>query len=237
MRQFVFLIVCIAARASAHDFWIEPSTFRPAKGQTFTARLVVGQNFAGDPIPRSAQLIDSFIVRDASGQRPVNGFENQDPAGYLRFDRPGVAIIGYRSKANLLELSAEKFNEFVQQEGLRVAPAKAPHREHFFRYAKALVGSGGGDFAKPLGYRLEIVPETLSPLRARLLYEGKPLADVLVTAIRRGNPESRFSARTDSAGRVVFPLPEGVWLVKAVHLVAQPGSDWESLWASLTFER
>ena len=33
--------------------------------------------------------------------------------------------------------------------------------------------------------------------------------------------------------------PPGVWLVKAVHMVPAPaasGADWESLWASLTFE-
>jgi len=35
-----------------------------------------------------------------------------------------------------------------------------------------------------------------------------------------------------------LPRP-GVWLVKVVHMVPAPkdtGADWESLWASLTFE-
>ncbi len=238
MRRLAFLIACLAVRAAAHDFWIEPSTFRPAVGETFTARLLVGQDFAGDPIPRSSQLIDSFVIRDASGQRPVNGFENQDPAGYLRIDRPGVAVIGYRSKPYPLELSAEKFNEFLRQEGLDGIPeSNKPHRERFTRYAKAMIGSG--TFSQPLGFRLEIVPLQSAPLRLLILFEGKSLPGALVTAIHRDG--SRLSARSDRNGRVVFSLPKsGVWLIKSVQLVpaaAGSGVDWESLWASLTFER
>src|SRR5205085_10362268 len=127
MIRRILLMLCVAAPAAAHDFWLEPSTFRPVAGQTFTVSLLVGQDFAGDVIPRSAQLIESFTIRDAAGEHPVNGFENQAPAGYVRLDRPGCAEIGYRSKANPLELSAEKFNEFVRQEGLSVPPARGPH--------------------------------------------------------------------------------------------------------------
>ena len=48
-------------------------------------------------------------------------------------------------------------------------------------------------------------------------------------------------ARTDKDGRVTMKLPaRGVWLVKAVHMVPQARfirGDWDSYWASLTFER
>jgi uncharacterized GH25 family protein len=58
--------------------------------------------------------------------------------------------------------------------------------------------------------------------------------------MNRDEPDKRLSARTDKAGRVSLALPRGgVWLVKAVHMVPAPadsGADWESLWASLTFE-
>src|SRR5438105_135195 len=84
--------------ALAHDFWIEPSTFRPVAGRNFTAQLLVGQDFAGDPVARSSELIESFTIRDAAGERNVPGFEGRDPAGIVRLDAPGAAIIGYRSK-------------------------------------------------------------------------------------------------------------------------------------------
>src|SRR6266851_4379151 len=107
-RAAVFLLLAMlpAAPAFAHDFWIEPSTFRPVPGQLFTASLLVGQDFAGDPVPRSMQLMDSFTVRETGGEKPIVGMENRDPAGYLRLEKSGIATIGYRSKPYPLELAA-----------------------------------------------------------------------------------------------------------------------------------
>jgi uncharacterized GH25 family protein len=49
-----------------------------------------------------------------------------------------------------------------------------------------------------------------------------------------------LSARSDKDGRVRFRLPRaGMWMVKAVHMIAaQPDAqaDWQSFWASLTFD-
>jgi uncharacterized GH25 family protein len=251
----------LATAAVAHDFWIEPSTYRPMAGQNFTASLLVGQEYAGDIVPRSSQLIDTFTVRDAAGERPVNGFENQDPAGILRLDAPGTAIIGYRSKPYPLELAADKFEAFLATEELTdVASARArrgetqkPDREHFFRYAKAIVRTKDAPasalspkLSQPFGYRYELIPESdpmaSAPLRLRVLFEGKPLANALVVAMQRDDPAAtRMKARTDAAGRVTFALPKGgVWMVKSLRMLPAPAGanvDWESLWASLTFER
>jgi uncharacterized GH25 family protein len=240
-----------AARLFAHDFWIEPSTFRPSAGTTFTASLRVGQDFAGDAVPRSASLMESFTVRDAKGERTVNGFENQDPAGYVRLEQEGAALIGYRSKASVLETTPAKFAQFLREEGIAPIAENTPvHREHFYRYAKAIVATPAAAkhkttsvITRPLNYRLELVPVTdpmnAAPLELRLLFEQKPLPGALVVAIARENG-ARVEARTDARGRVKLVLPRGAWLVKAVHLVAAPqaaGVPWESLWASLTFQR
>ena len=59
--------------------------------------------------------------------------------------------------------------------------------------------------------------------------------------MNRNDPSAKLTMRTDSQGRVSFPLQRaGMWLIKAVHMMAAPagsGADWESIWASLTFER
>ena len=232
----------------------------------------------------SSDLMEAFVVHDSAGQRTIDGFENQDPAGILRINQPGLAIIGYRSKPYPLELATDKFEQFLKTEGLeRISALRArrgesqkPDRERFFRYAKALVvagsppspasgrgisreilrpakrGEGGAkrrmrgmQFSEALRYRYELIPETnpmaSSPLRIRVVFEGKPLANALVTAIHRDDPAARVSARSDASGRVILPLPKnGVWLVKSVQMISAPAgsnADWESLWASLTFER
>jgi uncharacterized GH25 family protein len=259
IATLVLLVSLLATPTFAHDFWIEPSTFRPAVGQLFTASLLVGQDFAGDPVPRSVQLMDSFTVREAAGERPVVGMENRDPAGYLRIEKPGIAVIGYRSKPYPLELAADKFEEFLKLEGLdsiralrlQRGESKKPDRERFFRYAKSIVLADRATAADDIpldqafGYRLELIPESnpmaATPLRVRIVFEGKPLAGALVTAIQRDNPSVRISARSDRGGHVSLNLPApGVWLVKSVQMVPAPAGtnvDWESLWASLTFQR
>jgi uncharacterized GH25 family protein len=126
----------------------------------------------------------------------------------------------------------------------------APGREIYSRAAKALLAVGDGrpesGHDRVLGFTLELIPER-SPyalgvgdaLPVVLRYEGKPLAGALVMALR-GSGETVASIRSDAAGRVRVPLSRGgPWLVKAVHMVPAPAgtdADWESIWASLTFE-
>jgi len=60
-------------------------------------------------------------------------------------------------------------------------------------------------------------------------------------AMLDGDPSARLSARSDSRGGFAFALPRpGVWLIESVHMVRTwwwfSRADWESFWASLTFE-
>jgi uncharacterized GH25 family protein len=243
-----------AAALSAHDFWLEPSTFTPAPDQIVAVRLLVGQKFRGEPIPRSAALIERFVAVGPSGETAVPGREGGDPAGLVRAAAPGLTIVGYASRNSSVSLEAEKFEKYLVEEGLeRVSAARRsrgetgkPARENFARCAKALLAVGGGDGAdRALGFRLELIAEKspyASPppdaLPVRLLFEGKPLAGALVTAFPYDAPEAARSARTDASGRATVDVSRrGQWLIKAVHMIpsATPDADWQSLWASLTF--
>lgn len=242
-----------------HDMWIEPSAFRPEAGQVVSVKLRVGQELLGDPIPRSSQLIQDFVVADAAGRQPVAGREGSDPAGFLRVAHPGVFVIGYNSKANSAELPAEKFNSYLKEEGLESILAERARRkqsgdkakELFFRCAKSLVSTGpaaAGAGDQALGFPLELVAERNpyalgndEALPLRLTYEKRPLANVLVTARNRAKPMETVTARTGIDGRVKMMLPgTGMWMLKAVHMVAAAAgveADWTSYWASLTFAR
>src|SRR5689334_25260145 len=88
-------LVGIPVSLSAHDMWLEPTTFTPGAGRIIAVRLRVGQDMLGDPIPRAASLIDRFVVVDASGTRPVVGRHGAAPAGLLQVPTPDLAIIGY----------------------------------------------------------------------------------------------------------------------------------------------
>lgn len=233
MRLALALILLVScAPLCAHDFWIEPSAFRPAAGATIAAALRVGEHFKGEPVPRRTPRIASFIVRDARGEREVHGVENRHPAGVLRIDGP--AVIGYRGKPYPHEISAAKFAEFLREEGIgNVRPrGEGVQRERFQRFAKSIVGSATADTR--LGWPFELVRDGD---RFQLLHEQKPLRGAMVFALSRDG--RRMSARTDANGFVAFALTPGVWLIKAVHVVASGdgGYDWDSYWASLTLER
>lgn len=235
MMKRILLIALFTVSARAHDFWIEPSTFRPEAGESFTAALRVGENFEGDPVPRRGARIESFVVRTASGEQPVNGFESQDPAGFVKLDEAGTAVIAYRGKPTPHELPSAKFKQFLNEEGITgITPTSAKQRERFYRFAKTIVGPTSPIAERPFGWRFELVP---SGSRFQLLFEGKPLSGALVTAISPAG--KRLTARTDTNGSVALNLGKGVWLIKSTHVLpAAKGSDfdWESLWASLTFE-
>jgi uncharacterized GH25 family protein len=266
MRRTVLLLALAllpAAACWAHDFWIDPSSFHPAPGQRVTVRLRVGQHFRGDPVPRDPALLQRFAVVGPGGaETPVPGVPGAEPAGFATLTAPGLSLIVYTGGRSPVSLDGAKFETYLAEEGLeavRAARAKkgqtaAPVKEVFSRDAKAFLavgGKSGAGFDRVLGLTLELIPEkdpaALAPgaeLPVRLLYRGKPLAGALVAALPRDQPreqpDAKVTARTDAAGRARLRLERpGVWLVKAVHMVPAPAdaqADWESFWASLTFE-
>jgi uncharacterized GH25 family protein len=252
-------IALIAIPLLAHDMWIEPATFSPQTGEIVGVKLLVGQGMLGDPLPRSTPLIKQFVVVDTSGSKPLVGRDGGNPAGYLRVPNPGMLVVGYFSNPSTVDETAEKFNQYLKEEGLDAIAALRASRnqsnagahEMFSRCAKSLVLSGAPnntDGDRQLGFTLELLaeknPYTLRPgedLPVRLTYENRPLAGALVVAMNRQNPSEKLSARTGSDGRVRFRLrPGGMWLIKAVHMLPAPAganADWVSYWASLTFEQ
>jgi uncharacterized GH25 family protein len=246
MRSAIVLALAFAAPVFAHDFWIEPSTFHPAAGDRVAAALRVGQKLQGEAVPRIPPLVDRFVLGDA----PMIGFSGSDPAGIALVARTGFQWIGYQSNAFPTTTELPKFEQYLRDEGLdgviRVQ-AQRPQSERFYRCAKALLDAGSthaGNIDAPLGFTLELVPRKLpragADLPLTLFFRGKPAANVLVVAMSKSDPDKAVRARTDAHGRVALPIAHGgFWLIKAVTMQPAPagaGVDWESWWASLTFE-
>ena len=243
----ILLAALLAAPAAAHDFWIEPSTFTPAPGDLVKLKLWVGERLEGETLPRNDRLIERFAAIQDGIESPVLGLDGSDPAGVLRPVAPGGAIVVYRNRRSAVTLEQAKFDEYLALEGL---PKVKLGPEVYSRCAKSLIAVGGrGDpaFTRPVGLPLELVPEAdptaLRPgsnLTVRLLYRGDPLAHALVMALDPASATSPQKVRSDASGRAAFTLPRaGPWLIKVVHMTPAPKdahADWESFWASLTFE-
>lgn len=247
------------AAAQAHEFWIEPSSFRPAAGAPFDVDVRVGEQFRGDSLIYLPESFERFVTLNARGQKRVEGIAGDDPAARLTVTEPGLLLIAYQSTRYTLDMDAPTFEHYLKKEGLEHLPAVRarrdaqgkPVREAYSRYAKSLLAVDGRyegfDFKKPIGLRLEIVP--LTPIyrappnpavEVELLYENRPLAGALMVAFSKTQPKTRLEQRTDARGRARFVLPHAdVWLLNAVHMIPAPPAakaDWESFWASLSFE-
>ncbi|MBA2305570.1 MAG: DUF4198 domain-containing protein [Acidobacteria bacterium] len=211
--------------ALAHDLWIEPSAFVADPTKVIGVKLRVGVDFLGDPVPRDPALIDRFIAVDRQGSKPIIGRDGEDPAGLLRVTTLGLVVVGYSSKPSQIVLAAQKFNEYLVEEGLEAVAAlrtkrnetNTEAREAFARCAKSLISSGPvnpADGDRALGFTLELIaernPYALQPgqsLPVRLVYQNKPLGGVLVVAVNRRNPSAKLSARSGKDGRVPFSWP------------------------------
>ena len=252
-------VVCslVARPAIAHEFWIEPETFRPASGAKIPVRLFVGQYFKGESMPWVAENFERFTFTDARGTENIRAVLGDDPAATLAVRAPGRLWLVLRS--GYFDLTYDKpgeFEAFLVKEGIehlvpREQRGKIPTKETYLRFAKSLLAAGkpepGSAPDRAFGLALELVAETdpysgASPeFRVRLLYRGAPLPGALVTAFNKSAPGKRLAeVRTDASGRARLKLDrKGPWLVNAVHLIpAQKKSkaQWETLWASLTFE-
>src|SRR6266545_1886649 len=181
MRRTAWVLLALLTAApalSAHDLWIEPSSFRPAPGQRVAVRLRVGQGFRGDPMPRMAEFLERFAAVGPGGEIALPGVEGTDPAGLLAgLPAPGTWIFVYDSNNHAsIELEGPKFETHLAEEGLeRISRLRAERgqtaagaREIFSRCAKALIDAGSGPsgpekgFDRVLGLPLELVP-TASP--------------------------------------------------------------------------
>ena len=232
-------LFALTATTSAHDFWIEPSSFAPRLDEAVRIRLRVGQHFTGEAVPRNSAAIEKFVAVGPPGEQPIFGRDGMDPAGLLRLTVPGLWHIAYRSKSAPVNLPAEQFEQYLREEGLEYiidaraarGESRAPGRERFSRSVKSLLRSGTAasmtGFDRVVGLTLEFVLEA-DPMAApgqrvpmRLLLEGRPLARALVVAYRKNAGAvdaavETMRARTDSEGRVVVKVEPGQWLVKAV---------------------
>lgn len=250
------LILVSACAAGAHEFWLEPERFHLAGNLAAKVRIQVGENFTGERWKGSGRRVRK--LRDYFGGHsralPLQGVTFELPAG-----SPDLHLITFSNDNTFIQLGAEKFNDYLRDDGLGNAlqwrqehgQENRPGREFYRRCAKTLVQVGpaaaeDSTYALDTGLPLELIPGRNpyahtgpSDLRFSLRFRHKPLANALVQVWHRGDGRTtRQQLRSDSQGEVVFRLwEEGTWMVSSVHMEHLVGqrADWQSYWASYTF--
>lgn len=257
------LILAAVSTLAAHDLYLRPDTFQPRPGATLRVEYHNGDAFPASHVPVKLERLRDMQLRHGAGHAlPFDNLRIEGVATVADVNVPvggGAFWLTSRTVPNFIQLEAAQFEEYLKHEGLEEivrwrhahGEAAKPGREMYSKYVKALgrAGDGAGFSTQPLGLAIEIVPladpYALQPgqtLRVQVLWDGKPAAGLAIEMANAydGKVTKKAAGRTGADGQLEIPLSgAGLWKLHAIGMRRGKNpreADWESFWASLTFE-
>jgi uncharacterized GH25 family protein len=257
------LLVTVVSLAAAHDLFLKPMRFFVPENAEVRVRLLNGTFTRSENSIARHRLADVRVVMP-TGQATIDTAEwsaSGDTSTFHVHTRgAGTYVLGVSTRPNVIALSADDFNLYLREDGLpdvlaaRQAQGElaTPARERYHKHVKAIIQVGqarSGHYATVLGYPAELVPlenpyaqRVGSSLRVRALVDGEPALNQFIVYGGVGANGVAFESRntrSDAQGVATIPLyAAGEWFVKFIHMARVPRDsvDYESKWASLTFE-
>jgi uncharacterized GH25 family protein len=170
----------------------------------------------------------------------------------------GTNLVAFNSTNSFIEQEAEKFNEYLKEDGLydaieyrkRNNELDSIGREFYQRCAKTLIQVGNlkdKSYSVITGLPVDIItltnPYSLKKedsLSVKILFRNAPLPNALVKIWHRENDKTKKSELVSSEnGEIKFPLTvSGKWMVSVVkmeRLEKDTKAQWQSYWGSLTW--
>jgi hypothetical protein len=255
------LLVTITAALFGHDLYLRPRLFRFTPGQAGTVEFHNGEAFPESQVPPVLARLKGTQVLSPQGAQAMTNVRIVGKAGMADFKAPAAPaflVVGH-TVPNFIELDAKKFEEYLAHEHLTAisdwrkahGESAKPGREFYSKYVKTVLHTGAPDafVTKPIGAPIEFVPladpATKKPgdkLTVQILFHGAPAANLHVEAARANGTDAKETpiGRTNHEGKIDIPLDSpGLWKLHAIHMQRRQDTkqaDWESHWASLTFE-
>ncbi len=254
-------VLLFSANALAHDYWLEPEAFFIAVGGSVTVRMHLGGNFVSEeerPYKESSNVMfELYTARGAQDLAPL-AQDGETPVAQLKLNEAGNYLLAMERKPQTITLPAEKFTEYLKEEGLdsiiaeraRLNESGSEGRERYRRFLKSLLQVGDRQdviYKRVVGQELEIFPlnnpydlKPGSTLRLAVFFQGQRLGGATVFAHHRaGGKVYTQKLKTDSNGMVYVKLERaGEWLIRLVHMrrcVDCKAIDWESFWSAFSF--
>ncbi len=257
------LLIGITSALAAHDLFLKLADFRVPPNSDVTVIALNGTFTTSENAIARSRVADLSVVGPAGREQldttRITAAANRTRIK-LRTGAPGTYLVGLSIKPSQITMKGAEFNGYLEEEGLQrvlesrkqAGEAEKTSTERYAKHVKAIFqagAAGGGAWSTVLGYPVEIVPTRdpngLSPgdtLRVRLLVNGAaaPVDQEVLTGGRRkgGSPIPEQHLRVDGSGTVAVVIKAaGTWYVKFIHMsrVTEPGVDYVSQWATLTF--
>ena len=250
----------------AHDLFLTLRSFFLPPNAAVEIHALNGTFSKSEAAVARDRMRDVSVISPAGTSHPdTSAWRDRGNTSILtiRTGASGTYVVGVSTRPKVLRLEAKDFNAYLASEGVpevlaarrRDGELNRPARERYHKHVKALlqVGDARSDaFATVLGYPAELVP-LANPyslkagagiaLRLRALVGGAPAANLVLQYGGRDTKGNRIvpkEVRTDAAGVASVPLATpGRWYVKFIRMTRLAGdadADYESRWATLTFE-
>ena len=244
----LFTLFVLNHAAFAHDLYLTTKDGQICAG--------IGEHFPASMNAVTPDRVGTFTVRSDGKEMKLEG-KVQDKEFCAA--APGASFVAEMTiPPRFIRIGSSDFTSYIHGEGLRkVEEARAKSgqkdkdgRELYSRYTKIFSGQIGESATEPIGHTLEIVPlSQLSQLksgkilRVRVLFKGKPLADVQVAAVyaeaKLTGHEYPVVTGTDSKGIAELKIDRsGLWYARLIYMEAaqnDPEVDWRSYFATMTF--
>ncbi len=258
------LLLAVAGTLAAHDLFIKPASFFLAPNTSSQAYIVNGTFTRSENAVAYDRVRDLSVVGPPGHAHPDAAvWSATGDTSVLRFTTgaAGTYVLGASTLPRTLKLEGKDFNAYLKSDGVPdVLAARTkdgelgkPARERYHKHVKTLVQVGdtrSEHYETALGYPAELVPvdnpyalKRGATLRLKALVDGQPVANQYIVTGGRTRAGGRLTSaglRTDAEGIVRVPLTAtGQWYVKFIHMTKASGDtavDYESKWASLTFE-
>ncbi|HEY8164633.1 MAG TPA: DUF4198 domain-containing protein [Gemmatimonadaceae bacterium] len=259
------IVVLFATRAlEAHDLFLRTGSFFVGENATVVLQALNGTFSKSENSITRDRLMDLSVV-GPSGRSHIDttmwSATGDTSRLTVRTGSAGTYVVGVSLGKREIALKAAEFNQYLTEDGIpdvlaarkRSGALGKDARERYSKHVKAILQVGAtrtNSFAQVLGYPAELVPvgNPYNPraggwLRVLALVDGKPVANQLVITGGRPRRGGRFAERrlrTDASGIVRVRISEpGFWYVKFIHMervTSDPSIDYESKWATLTFQ-
>lgn len=248
----------------AHDFFLRANSFFVAPGATVQIRALNGTFSKSENSVTRDRLLDLSVVGPAGHDHPdTASWSTTGDTSVLtvKVGAQGTYVVGASLKPREITLKPEDFNKYLADDGipdvLKLRKKKGEMgkgaTERYSKHIKAILQVGNkrdGAYSTILGYPAELIPldnpysaKAGGSIRVRSMVDGKPAGNQLIVSGGRTSSGGRFPerrVRSDASGVARIPLPKkGQWYVKFIHMVPFIGAgkiDYESKWATLTFE-
>ena len=258
------VFVLFSSTALAHEYWLDPVESQLSVGDTLLVDVRNGEGFSGAAYPFDPTRLQTAELVSNKTRSQLAGRLGDYPAFQVRVSEPGLQLMRVDTRMAELEYeSSATFEAFLAEHALDDIGKRHRERglpltdivERYYRFCKSFISIGEralhrtGEQASALqaqGQRFELVPQgdpyQTDLLSIQVLLEGEPKLGRQVELYHRNRSwqVSRITAITDGQGLVSFDVSaEGDYLLNSVWLLESVDDSvhWESLWASMVFER